>query len=209
MTVTEALAFFDDCPDVAAALAPLVDVGLDYLKLGQPVPTLSGGEAQRLKLAGHLVRAPRTKKSRRATPKGTLFLFDEPTTGLHFADIARLLGAFRRLIAAGHSLVVIEHNLDVMRAADWIIDLGPEGGGAGGRIVCEGTPKTVAVHKDSHTAAALRADSTGPSIPASIPALIPAPKTRGRAVQTKSRCSMRASTICATSICTSRATASR
>jgi len=177
MTVTEALAFFEDCPDVAAALAPLLDVGLDYLKLGQPVPTLSGGEAQRLKLAGHLVRAPRTKNSRRATQKGTLFLFDEPTTGLHFADIARLLGAFRQLIAAGHSLVVIEHNLDVMRAADWIIDLGPEGGEAGGRIVCEGTPKTVAAHEDSHTAAALRADSTG----ASIPALIPAPKTRARA----------------------------
>ena len=118
-----------------ARLQPLVDVGLDYLRLGQPVPTLSGGEAQRLKLAGHL--ADRGESGVRAQ---SLFLFDEPTTGLHFDDIAKLLRAFRQLLAAGHSLVVIEHNLDVIRAADWIIDLGPEGGDAGGELVCAGTP---------------------------------------------------------------------
>ena len=138
LTVTEACAFFAGEPEVAGALAPLAEVGLGYLTLGQPVPTLSGGEAQRLKLAGHLA-APATPKK----PGGTLFLFDEPTTGLHFEDIARLLGALRRLTDAGHSVVVIEHNLDVIRAADWVIDLGPEGGDAGGRLVCEGTPAEV------------------------------------------------------------------
>ena len=128
LTVTEAAAFFADRADITAALEPLQGVGLGYLKLGQPVPTLSGGEAQRLKLAGHLAWARRKKGG-----PGTLLLFDEPTTGLHFEDIAVLLAAFRRLIAEGHSLVVIEHNLDVIRAADWVIDLGPEGGDAGGQ----------------------------------------------------------------------------
>ncbi len=112
------------------------------------MPTLSGGEAQRLKLAGHLAEA--------ATPQGTdrtLFLFDEPTTGLHFDDVAKLLRAFRQLLAAGHSLVVIEHNLDVIRAADWIIDLGPEGGDAGGEVVCAGTPREVMAHRDARTPA--------------------------------------------------------
>ncbi|MGA8005318.1 MAG: excinuclease ABC subunit UvrA, partial [Burkholderiales bacterium] len=147
MTVSEALAFFAGEREVEARLAPLADVGLEYLRLGQPVPTLSGGEAQRLKLAGHLEKGPGSNK---------LFLFDEPTTGLHFDDIAKLLGAFRQLLAAGHSLVVIEHNLDVMRAADWIVDLGPEGGEAGGALVCEGTPADVMRHETSHTAKALR-----------------------------------------------------
>ncbi len=137
LTVTEAAAFFDERADITAALEPLQGVGLGYLKLGQPVPTLSGGEAQRLKLAGHLAWARRKKGG-----PGRLLLFDEPTTGLHFADIAVLLAAFRRLIAEGHSLVVIEHNLDVIRAADWVIDLGPEGGDAGGHLVCAGTPAT-------------------------------------------------------------------
>src|SRR5262249_33498250 len=142
LTVSEALEFFRDHAGVRRALAPLAEVGLEYLRLGQPVPTLSGGEAQRLKLAGHLVEAADT----RAGAKGKLFLFDEPTTGLHFDDVARLLGAFRQLLAAGHSLVVIEHNLDVMRGSDWIIDLGPEGGDAGGEIVCAGTPDSVTRH---------------------------------------------------------------
>ena len=164
LTVAEALAFFSAHPQVQAVLAPLADVGLEYLKLGQPVPTLSGGEAQRLKLAGHLVEAGKGA-SAAATPgtppagllrKGKLFLFDEPTTGLHFDDIAKLLAALRKLIVAGHSVVVIEHNLDMIRAADWIIDLGPEGGDAGGEIVCTGTPDQVRAHASSHTGKALR-----------------------------------------------------
>ncbi len=152
LTVSEALAFFRDRPEVQRALKPLADVGLEYLRVGQPVPTLSGGEAQRLKLAGHLVEASSKPKGAR----GSLFLFDEPTTGLHFDDVAKLLSAFRQLIAAGHSLVVIEHNLDVIRASDWLIDLGPEGGDAGGAIVCTGTPAEVARHASSHTGKALR-----------------------------------------------------
>ncbi len=133
LTVSEALAFFSDDGEVCLRLAPLAEVGLDYLRLGQPVPTLSGGEAQRLKLAGHL--ADSAIRLQAPAKRGSLFLFDEPTTGLHFDDVAKLLRAFRRLIEAGHSLLVIEHNLDVIRAADWIIDLGPEGGAAGGTVV--------------------------------------------------------------------------
>jgi excinuclease ABC subunit A len=155
MTVTEAGAFFADAAEVAARLAPLADVGLEYLKLGQPVPTLSGGEAQRLKLAGHLAEAGSVLSS--TTHKGKLFLFDEPTTGLHFEDVAKLLKAFRKLLAAGHSLLVIEHNLDVIGAADWIIDLGPEGGERGGELVCAGTPAEVSAAGASHTGQALRA----------------------------------------------------
>jgi len=151
MTVSEAVTFFADRPEVLNALKPLADVGLEYVKLGQPVPTLSGGEAQRLKLAGHLAGAARVSSA-----GGNLFLFDEPTTGLHFDDIAKLLSAFRQLIAAGHSLMVIEHNLDVIRAADWIIDLGPEGGDAGGKLVCAGSPEQVAANERSHTGAALK-----------------------------------------------------
>jgi excinuclease ABC subunit A len=153
MTVTEALEFFRDSREVIARLAPLSDVGLEYVKLGQPVPTLSGGEAQRLKLAGHLAEAGSVLSS--TTHKGKLFLFDEPTTGLHFQDVAKLLAAFRKLLAAGHSLLVIEHNLDVIRASDWIIDLGPEGGERGGRIVCAGTPDEVCAQPHSHTGRAL------------------------------------------------------
>ncbi len=160
MTAAQALAFFAENDEVRRTLEPLVAVGLDYLKLGQPVPTLSGGEAQRLKLAGHLAEAnqPKTKRSPQPSKKAptTLFLFDEPTTGLHFDDIAKLLRALRRLQEAGHSLLIIEHNLDVIRAADWIIDLGPEGGDAGGEIVCTGAPAEVMRHASSHTAAALR-----------------------------------------------------
>ncbi|HEX4618206.1 MAG TPA: excinuclease ABC subunit UvrA, partial [Steroidobacteraceae bacterium] len=155
MTVTEAGAFFADAAEVTARLTPLADVGLEYLKLGQPVPTLSGGEAQRLKLAGHLAEAGSVLSS--TTHRGKLFLFDEPTTGLHFEDVAKLLKAFRKLLAAGHSLLVIEHNLDVIGAADWIIDLGPEGGERGGEIVCAGTPAEVSAASASHTGRALTA----------------------------------------------------
>src|SRR5688572_5109322 len=148
MTIAEATRFFRKSEEVQARLQPLVDVGLEYLRLGQPVPTLSGGEAQRLKLAGHLARTDESAEK--------LFLFDEPTTGLHFDDVAKLLRAFRQLIAAGHSLVVIEHNLDVIRAADWIIDLGPEGGEAGGEIVFAGLPGEILESNASHTGKALR-----------------------------------------------------
>ncbi len=155
MTVTEALAFFADVPELAARLAPLADVGLEYLRLGQPVPTLSGGEAQRLKLAGHLAEAATGRGGGASPALGKLFLFDEPTTGLHFEDISKLLAAFRKLLDARHSLLVIEHNLDVIRAAEWIVDLGPEGGDAGGHIVAEGTPAQVMLAPRSHTGRAL------------------------------------------------------
>jgi excinuclease ABC subunit A len=179
MTVTEAIAFFSGAPEVLRALRPLADVGLDYLRLGQPVPTLSGGEAQRLKLAGHLAQAAGRRGNRSPiTDHGSLFLFDEPTTGLHFDDVAKLLKAFRKLLAAGHSLIVIEHNLDVIRAADWIIDLGPEGGDAGGEIVCEGTPQQVAACLASHTGKALR-DYEVALVPAAVAAEEPRPEGRG------------------------------
>ncbi|GAB4482282.1 MAG: excinuclease ABC subunit UvrA [Burkholderiaceae bacterium] len=157
LTVNEALQFFAGEREVARGLAPLADVGLEYVKLGQPVPTLSGGEAQRLKIAGFLAEAARSGiDGGRLARKGSLLLFDEPTTGLHFDDVAKLMRALRKLLAAGHSLVVIEHNLDVIRSADWIIDLGPEGGDAGGEIVAIGTPREVMAHPTSHTGRALR-----------------------------------------------------
>ena len=157
MTVSEALDFFKGLRDVQTGLAPLADVGLEYVRLGQPVPTLSGGEAQRLKLAGHLAEAARSGISTaKVAKKGSLFLFDEPTTGLHFDDVARLMRAFRKLLAAGHTLLVIEHNLDVIRAADWLIDLGPEGGDAGGLVLGTGTPQDLMDNPRSHTGAALR-----------------------------------------------------
>ncbi len=142
LTVREALTFFADSPKLVNRLKVLQEVGLGYLRLGQSATTLSGGEAQRVKLAAHLAQA---------SCEGTLFLFDEPTTGLHFDDIAKLLQAFERLIANGGSILVIEHNLDLIRAADWIIDLGPEGGDAGGRIVAIGTPETIANTPESYT----------------------------------------------------------
>ena len=163
LTVDQAIARFADSPDIRKKLAPLAAVGLGYLTLGQPVPSLSGGEAQRLKLAGHLAGTlrgagvARRDQAGASGRGGTLFLFDEPTTGLHFDDVATLLAAFRELIAAGDSVVVIEHHLDVIGAADWIIDLGPEGGDGGGEIVCEGPPATVAANPRSHTGRELRA----------------------------------------------------
>lgn len=142
MTVTEALAFFASVPRVTERLKVLQEVGLGYLRLGQSATTLSGGEAQRLKLAAHLTRPANER---------TLFLFDEPTTGLHFDDIAKLLGAFRRLLDSGASVIVIEHNLDVIKAADWVIDLGPEGGDRGGEVVACGTPEAVSRQPHSYT----------------------------------------------------------
>ncbi len=169
LTVSEASVYFGNDRDVIRALQPIVDVGLEYVKLGQPVPTLSGGEAQRLKLAGFLADAAKSgSASRQATARrGTLFMFDEPTTGLHFDDIAKLMRAMRKLQDTGHSLLVIEHNLDVIRASDWLIDLGPEGGDAGGEVVAFGTPEDVRVHPTSHTGKALRdyANSFGIGVP--------------------------------------------
>ena len=158
LTVSEAAHIFAGDRDVIRALQPIVDVGLEYVKLGQPVPTLSGGEAQRLKLAGFLAEAARSGSSSRQplAKRGTLFMFDEPTTGLHFDDIAKLMRALRKLLDAGHSLLVIEHNLDVIRASDWLLDLGPEGGDAGGEVVAVGTPDDVRLHPTSHTGKALR-----------------------------------------------------
>jgi excinuclease ABC subunit A len=142
MTVREALAFFAGSPKVLRRLQVLDEIGLGYLRLGQPATTLSGGEAQRIKIAAHLASHGGER---------VLYILDEPTTGLHFDDIAKLLAAFRKLLDAGHTLVVIEHNLDVIKTADWIIDLGPEGGDAGGQVVAMGTPEQVAHEPGSHT----------------------------------------------------------
>ncbi|KVN05920.1 excinuclease ABC subunit UvrA [Burkholderia diffusa] len=161
LTVSEAAAFFATDAEVLRVLQPIVDVGLEYVKLGQPVPTLSGGEAQRLKLAGFLAESAAAAGGRRIASeeariaRAKLFMFDEPTTGLHFDDIAKLMRAFGKLLAAGHSLIVIEHNLDVIRAADWLIDLGPEGGDGGGLMLCAGTPDDVKACAQSHTGVAL------------------------------------------------------
>ena len=169
LTVSEAIVFFKDIKggaDVLRTLQPLADVGLEYVRLGQPVPTLSGGEAQRLKLAGHLAESvdarpmsalpKRIKPDDPKHPRGKLFVFDEPTTGLHFDDIAKLLRAFDKLLDAGHSVIVIEHNLDVIAASDWLIDLGPEGGDAGGEVIAVGSPDAIRAHPTSHTGKALR-----------------------------------------------------
>ena len=179
-TVEEAIAFLSGFPEsrpaqrAVEALKLLEEVGLGYLRLGQPINTLSGGESQRLKLVRHLAEAivgadvrrltssPDTRPSRPNlnqglfTPAPTLFLFDEPTTGLHFDDVRVLLKVFQRLVDAGHSVLVIEHNLDVMKSADWIIDLGPDAGDQGGQIVVAGTPEDIAACPDSHTGRALR-----------------------------------------------------
>ncbi|MHB1715281.1 MAG: excinuclease ABC subunit UvrA, partial [Acidithiobacillus ferrooxidans] len=142
MTVEDARAFFDPVPAIARKLQTLLDVGLGYLRLGQSATTLSGGEAQRVKLSREL--------SRRDTGR-TLYILDEPTTGLHFHDIALLLEVLQKLADAGNTIVVIEHNLDVIKTADWVIDLGPEGGSGGGQIIATGTPDEVAHNPSSHT----------------------------------------------------------
>ena len=147
MTVREAIAFFGTSPKVLRRLQVLDEIGLGYLRLGQPATTLSGGEAQRIKIAAHLVSVSGDRM---------LYVLDEPTTGLHFDDIAKLLGAFRKLIEAGHTVLVIEHNLDVIKTADYILDLGPDGGEDGGHVVATGTPERVAEVEESHTGRALR-----------------------------------------------------
>ena len=180
-TVEEAVTFLSAFPEsrpaqrAVASVQLLTDVGLGYLKLGQPINTLSGGESQRLKLVRHLAEAnleadvKRFTVSQEAsqslsregargaqlTSAPTMFLFDEPTTGLHFDDVRVLLKVFQRLVNAGHSVLVIEHNLDVIKSADWIIDLGPEAGDLGGRLVAQGTPEQIAACLNSHTGRAL------------------------------------------------------
>jgi excinuclease ABC subunit A len=153
MTVEEALEFMENVPPVRRGLQMLHDVGLDYVKLGQPATTLSGGEAQRIKLAKEL--------SKRSTGR-TLYLLDEPTTGLHFADVEKLLEVLNRLVDLGNSVLVVEHHPDVVKSADHVIDLGPEGGDKGGEIVVEGTPEQVAQHPLSHTGRALAPLLFGP-----------------------------------------------
>jgi excinuclease ABC subunit A len=175
-TVEEAVEFLGEFPESRPArrakesLALLEEVGLGYLKLGQPINTLSGGESQRLKLVRHLAESvARTNGTSIETRYGanvvneesrenrsTLFLFDEPTTGLHFDDVRVLLKVFQRLVDAGHSVLVIEHNLDVIKSADWIIDLGPDAGDQGGEVVAEGTPEQIATCNTSFTGQALR-----------------------------------------------------
>jgi excinuclease ABC subunit A len=159
LTVSEAAKLFANDREVIRTLQPIVDVGLEYVRLGQPVPTLSGGEAQRLKLAAFLAEtaSSKTASGQARAAKGKLFLFDEPTTGLHFDDIAKLMRALRKLLEANHSLIVIEHNLDVIRAADWVIDLGPEGGEAGGLLVAACSPEDLRHVPQSHTGQALKA----------------------------------------------------
>ncbi|RLB95898.1 MAG: excinuclease ABC subunit A [Deltaproteobacteria bacterium] len=152
MTVDQAITFFADQPKVITALKPLSDVGLGYIRLGQPINTLSGGEAQRLKLSRYL---------KTGDGKPRLFIFDEPTTGLHFDDIGKLLTALQRLVAEGNTALVIEHNMDVVKTADWVIDLGPEGGDAGGEVVVAGPPEVVARNEESHTGKFLKVYLSG------------------------------------------------
>ena len=143
MTIDEALVFFKDQKSLYENLLPLQDVGLGYVKLGQSSDTLSGGEAQRVKLASFLTKG--------ATQNKVLFIFDEPTTGLHFHDIKKLLAAFNALIDRGHTIIVIEHNMEIIRQADWVIDLGPEGGQDGGHLLYQGKPEGLANVKESYT----------------------------------------------------------
>jgi excinuclease ABC subunit A len=147
MSVEQSLTFFKNVPRIRRRLQTLYDVGLTYVELGQPATELSGGEAQRIKLAKEL--------SKRSTGK-TLYILDEPTTGLHAADVSKLLEVLHRLVDAGNTVVVIEHNLDVVKTADWIIDLGPEGGDGGGRVIAVGTPEEIIGVEASHTAEYLR-----------------------------------------------------
>ena len=155
MTVGEACEFFAQIPAITRKLSTIAEVGLDYIRLGQPATTLSGGEAQRVKLA--------TELSKRTNGK-TLYILDEPTTGLHFADIEKLIGLLQRLVNTGNTVLVIEHNLDVIKTADWIIDMGPEGGDRGGNVVAAGPPESIALVKESHTGRYLEKVLTGQSL---------------------------------------------
>src|SRR5487761_1146492 len=147
MPIEEAATFFEAVPAIHRHLRTLVDVGLGYVRLGQPATTLSGGEARRVKLASEL--------QRRSTGR-TIYVLDEPTTGLHFEDIRKLLGVLGRLVDGGNTVIVIEHNLDVVKTADWVIDMGPEGGSRGGQVIATGTPEQIAQADDSYTGQFLR-----------------------------------------------------
>jgi excinuclease ABC subunit A len=176
MPIEEASEFFEAVPAIRRHLKTLVDVGLGYVRLGQPAPTLSGGEAQRVKLASEL--------QKRSTGR-TVYVLDEPTTGLHFEDIRKLLGVLERLVDAGNTVVVIEHNLDVIKTADWIIDMGPEGGSGGGLVVAAGTPEQVAAVEASHTGRFLRSVLPGGRKPGvKAPAAV-ATSPNGKAAGTK------------------------
>ena len=166
MPIEEAVDFFEAVPAINRHLRTLVDVGLGYVRLGQPAPTLSGGEAQRVKLA--------TELQKRSTGR-TVYVLDEPTTGLHFEDIRKLLLVLGRLVDQGNTVLVIEHNLDVIKTADWIVDMGPEGGNRGGLVIAEGTPEEVAADPDSHTGRFLK-----PLLDGNLRTR-PAKTTRGRA----------------------------
>ena len=156
MSVDEALEFFQHIPPIKRHMQTLSDVGLGYVRLGQPAPTLSGGEAQRIKLSSEL--------HKRATGN-TMYVLDEPTTGLHFEDVRKLLAVLQRLVSTGNTVLVIEHNLDVIKTADWLIDLGPEGGDQGGEVVATGTPEAVAAEPMSHTGRFLAEVLERPQLP--------------------------------------------
>jgi excinuclease ABC subunit A len=156
LSVEEALDLFASLPKIRRPLQALCDTGLGYLKLGQTSPTLSGGEAQRVKLVSHLLAGLNAPDAINRRPRRNLFILEEPTIGLHMADVQRLVEVSQRLVDAGHSVIVIEHNLDFIAEADWVIDLGPEGGDGGGRIVAQGTPEQIARNKRSHTGSFLR-----------------------------------------------------
>jgi excinuclease ABC subunit A len=165
MPIEEAAEFFAAFPAIARYLTTLVEVGLGYVRLGQPAPTLSGGEAQRVKLASEL--------QKRSTGR-TAYVLDEPTTGLHFEDVRKLLGVLQSLADKGNSVLVIEHNLDVIKSADWIVDMGPEGGSGGGTVVAEGTPEHVATVAASHTGRYL-AEVLDGAVPVAAPVAVAAP----------------------------------
>src|SRR3954465_4569152 len=177
LSVREAMELFSVHKEIIRILRTLDDVGLGYIKLGQPSPTLSGGEAQRIKLSRELARTDTGR---------TLYVLDEPTTGLHFEDIKRLLSVLNRLVEAGNTVVVIEHNLDVIKCADWIVDMGPEGGEAGGRVVTAGTPEQVARAKGSHTGEHLRPLLTASPAKTLPPARALPKRALGRASQERS-----------------------